>query len=517
MAFGDEMQNNNSLKSFGGSPWVKAEDVDQLVSQFSNSGGEEDAFLGLAHAIGVVDVHRPDENDQIVPMTVLPQLTFRPNAAIHVIMISDEGSDTEEHHLGPEIGPAGCFDITTAEAGDPVCENNIFFELINNLRAENLPTNGPLPALSDAVFTSVAPYDFNEGGLQVTGETILGIDAHILDNVNLDKNSPDPNDPSKQDLSADVLPGIVNDNFAILTGSSTVDDVNVEVRDSANASDLLMDEDYHSAAELVLRKDLADANTEPFTRLLQSPNGASSKFAADDYAFFTWEARGTAWDFEVLRNGYENGEASIPTLVKNFNKAFIDDTFEKIRLQVADFDESGRMSLADEFNDFWAAAATLIDSDPNNDVDPRIYDLDDDGVFVGTDTTDHNSPTPWQIDQDDIKILIRIMATTGGDSNFDYEFNSSDFVVVFGQNEYEDTNEDNSSWSSGDWNGSFDFNSGDFVFAFTFASYEKGEVDEDNDGFADVIPIWAISEFLPNDSDEFNGDDTQFYLPEWGN
>ena len=61
-----------------------------------------------------------------------------------------------------------------------------------------------------------------------------------------------------------------------------------------------------------------------------------------------------------------------------------------------------------------------------------------------------------------------------GDSNLDGEFNSSDFVTVFGAGEYEDETAGNSLWAEGDWNGDGDFNSGDFVLAFSGGGYEKG-------------------------------------------
>jgi hypothetical protein len=66
------------------------------------------------------------------------------------------------------------------------------------------------------------------------------------------------------------------------------------------------------------------------------------------------------------------------------------------------------------------------------------------------------------------------LGTYIGDSNLDGEFNSTDFVVVFTANQYEDTIAGNSTWATGDWNGDGDFNSSDFVAAFTSGGYEKG-------------------------------------------
>ena len=61
-----------------------------------------------------------------------------------------------------------------------------------------------------------------------------------------------------------------------------------------------------------------------------------------------------------------------------------------------------------------------------------------------------------------------------GDSNFDGQFNSRDFVAVFQDATYEDSIKGNSTWASGDWNGDREFDSADFVLAFRQARYEKG-------------------------------------------
>lgn len=59
-----------------------------------------------------------------------------------------------------------------------------------------------------------------------------------------------------------------------------------------------------------------------------------------------------------------------------------------------------------------------------------------------------------------------------GDSNFDGEFNSADFVAVFADGKYETGQA--ATYSQGDWNGDGLFTSGDFVLAFSDGGYEKG-------------------------------------------
>ena len=78
--------------------------------------------------------------------------------------------------------------------------------------------------------------------------------------------------------------------------------------------------------------------------------------------------------------------------------------------------------------------------------------------------------------------LLELTHTYFGDSNFDGEFNSSDFVQVFGSAKYETGQPAN--WSEGDWNGDGFFTSGDFVTAFAGAGYEVGP----RDGGIMVVP-----------------------------
>ena len=60
-----------------------------------------------------------------------------------------------------------------------------------------------------------------------------------------------------------------------------------------------------------------------------------------------------------------------------------------------------------------------------------------------------------------------------GDSDLNGVFDSSDFVIVFGEGKYE-TGEP-ATWGQGDWNGDMLFDSGDFVTAFGSGGYEMGE------------------------------------------
>jgi hypothetical protein len=87
------------------------------------------------------------------------------------------------------------------------------------------------------------------------------------------------------------------------------------------------------------------------------------------------------------------------------------------------------------------------------------YDLDANGSVTGADHT---------------YLVHTHLKTWIGDANLDREFNSADFVAVFGIGEYEDATNGNSIWAEGDWNGDGDFNSSDFVAAFQDGGYELG-------------------------------------------
>jgi hypothetical protein len=104
------------------------------------------------------------------------------------------------------------------------------------------------------------------------------------------------------------------------------------------------------------------------------------------------------------------------------------------------------------------AAIRAGTNDPN-------FDLNGDGLVNGA-------------DQDEF--VRNTLNTWTGDSNLDGEFNSSDFVFVFTQGEYEDNDPSdpstilNSTWADGDWNADGEFDSSDFVRAFQEGGYEQG-------------------------------------------
>jgi hypothetical protein len=93
------------------------------------------------------------------------------------------------------------------------------------------------------------------------------------------------------------------------------------------------------------------------------------------------------------------------------------------------------------------------------DMDSK-YDLNSDGTVNGADRVALiKGPDPF-------------FHSWIGDSDLNREFNSSDFVKVFGAAKYETGQQ--AGWAEGDWNGDNEFNSSDFVAAFTDGGYELG-------------------------------------------
>ena len=128
-------------------------------------------------------------------------------------------------------------------------------------------------------------------------------------------------------------------------------------------------------------------------------------------------------------------------------KALIDDGGEGTP---GDFDGDGDCDAADI--DALAAAISGGNMDAKFDLDGDGSVSDADRVFLVKDSTLKNSYI--------------------GDSNLDGEFNSSDFVAVFGAAKYE--TDLAAGWAEGDWNGDGLFNSSDFVAAFSDGGYELG-------------------------------------------
>ncbi|MCA9216461.1 MAG: PEP-CTERM sorting domain-containing protein [Planctomycetales bacterium] len=114
-----------------------------------------------------------------------------------------------------------------------------------------------------------------------------------------------------------------------------------------------------------------------------------------------------------------------------------------------------------------------VPGDYNNNGQRDVADLDllTAGVAAGDAAFDLNGD--GATDNNDRLFWINDLSNTWvGDSNFDGEFSSADFVKVFTSAKYETGAAAN--WGEGDWNGDGLFSSSDFVQAFAAGSYEQG-------------------------------------------
>ena len=116
--------------------------------------------------------------------------------------------------------------------------------------------------------------------------------------------------------------------------------------------------------------------------------------------------------------------------------------------------------------------------DPDYIQDGILDNLDIDAfnaaVNDGTaNATTHDVDGDGNVDQDDlVELVFLYVGTFFGDANVDGVFNSSDLVVLAIANEYEDGENDNSTWAEGDWNGDLDYTSADWVLAMFYGGYD---------------------------------------------
>ncbi|MDG2384347.1 MAG: sugar-binding protein [Pirellulaceae bacterium] len=111
-----------------------------------------------------------------------------------------------------------------------------------------------------------------------------------------------------------------------------------------------------------------------------------------------------------------------------------------------DYDGDGAITAAD----LDVQSQYMADNDPKGDLD-------------GNGVTNLDDRIAW---------TVQIQNSYIGDSNFDGEFNSGDFVAVFSAAKYETGGA--AGYAQGDWNGDLVFDSGDFVTAFSAGGYEQG-------------------------------------------
>ena len=136
-------------------------------------------------------------------------------------------------------------------------------------------------------------------------------------------------------------------------------------------------------------------------------------------------------------------------------------------------------SASDEATVVIDITAAGIPGDFNNDNAVTVEDIDHLCGAIRGGATDlrYDIDGGGSVDLADFDALIfGVIGTTVGDSNVDGVFDSSDLILVFQRNEYEDSIVDNSTWADGDWGCDGEFDSGDLVIAFQAGDYQKSAV-----------------------------------------
>ena len=120
---------------------------------------------------------------------------------------------------------------------------------------------------------------------------------------------------------------------------------------------------------------------------------------------------------------------------------------------------------------------SVVAGDFNNNgvLDAEDIDILSREVEAGDNKAGFDLNSDSLVDQKDRAVWVEeLKYTYFGDSNFDGQFGSADFVLVFTTGKYEDGVPMNAGWVEGDWNGDSDFDSSDFVAAFTGGGFEVG-------------------------------------------
>jgi hypothetical protein len=124
---------------------------------------------------------------------------------------------------------------------------------------------------------------------------------------------------------------------------------------------------------------------------------------------------------------------------------------------------------------FRVPTATAVPGDYNGNGERDLADIDALTQAISTGATDskYDLNGDGSVNADDRGAwVVDLTNTYFGDSNFDGEFGSGDFVTVFTAAKYETGLA--AGWGEGDWNGDGVFGSSDLVTAFIEGGFEKG-------------------------------------------
>jgi hypothetical protein len=187
-----------------------------------------------------------------------------------------------------------------------------------------------------------------------------------------------------------------------------------------------------------------------------------------------------------LSNGENPGEEGDICLLTEFNDYIWDlPSGDEVVVRFAALNTWGNEIVA--IDNIRISSGELVslagDFNGNGSRDPGDLDLLAAEMTAGTNNAAFDLNGDGVTDIGDRRFWVENLANTFiGDSNFDGEFSSADFVAVFIPAKYETGQA--ATWTEGDWNGDGVFSSSDFVAAFTGGGYENGP----RDGGLQVVP-----------------------------
>lgn len=181
-------------------------------------------------------------------------------------------------------------------------------------------------------------------------------------------------------------------------------------------------------------------------------------------------------DGELVGQG-EVGFASLQGFVlggrqNGFERATVD--FAEVLVYSQALNDADRQAIESYLDKKYFGSAS-VPGDFNNDGELTVIDIDLLTEASGAGSTDlkFDVNNDQLVNGDDVKFWAKQLKKTWiGDADVNMEFNSADFVQVFGAGKYETGQQ--AVWSEGDWDGSGKFDSTDFVAAFSDGGYEQG-------------------------------------------
>ena len=166
------------------------------------------------------------------------------------------------------------------------------------------------------------------------------------------------------------------------------------------------------------------------------------------------------------------------------DRAIIDANLDKIDTSYSrgDVNQDG-VTNADDLAAWDSISGPDVAGDFNGNGTRDVGDLDLLATAMAANDLSFDLNSDGATDVADRIMWVEQLANTHiGDSNFDGEFSSADFVAVFGEAKYETGQP--ATWAAGDWNGDGVFSSSDFVTAFSGSGYENGP----RDGGLQIVP-----------------------------